>query len=140
MKTWMHKLVHFVWPVVAVFAVTVLLLLLIGVDLAQAFRGFFYGLFGNTFQIGEIFVKSTPLLLAGLGCSIGFHCGFINLGAEGQLYIGALASSVVAIFLACDPDTAHVCRGIYRGRHLGFHPRDYESEIRTVRSDHEHHV
>jgi len=99
MKTWMHKLVHFVWPVVAVFAVTVLLLLLIGVDLAQAFRGFFYGLFGNTFQIGEIFVKSTPLLLAGLGCSIGFHCGFINLGAEGQLYIGALASSVVAIFL-----------------------------------------
>lgn len=99
MKIWAHKLLRFIWPVVTVLALTILLFLLIGVDLGQAFRGFFYGLFGNTFQVSEILVKSTPLLLAGLGCSIGFHCGFINLGAEGQLYIGALASSTVAIFL-----------------------------------------
>lgn len=103
MKIWTHKLLRFILPAIIVFIITILLFLLIGVDPGRAFRGFFYGIFGNTYQVSEILVKSTPLILAGLGCSIGFHCGFINLGAEGQLYIGALASSVVAIFLGGFP-------------------------------------
>lgn len=85
-------------PVAVVLGITSGLLLLIGADLPFVIGSFFGGLFGSTYQIGEIFVKATPLMLAGLGCSIGFTCGFINLGAEGQLYMGALASSAVAIF------------------------------------------
>lgn len=94
-----RNIIHYIWPVASVLMTAILLLILIGVDLGSAFSGFFRGMFGNIYQISEVLVKTTPLLLAGLGCSIGFQCGFINLGAEGQLYMGALASSVVAIFL-----------------------------------------
>lgn len=93
------NIIHYIWPIASVLLAAMLLLVLIGVNLGSALAGFFRGLFGNIYQIGEVLVKTTPLLLAGLGCSIGFQCGFINLGAEGQLYMGALASSVVAIFL-----------------------------------------
>lgn len=35
-------------------------------------------------------VRSTPFLLAGLAVAVGFKAGLFNIGAEGQLYAGAL--------------------------------------------------
>ncbi|CAG0990652.1 putative riboflavin import permease protein RfuC [Myxococcaceae bacterium] len=40
--------------------------------------------------------KSTPLLLTGLAVALSFRCGVWNIGAEGQLYAGALAATFVA--------------------------------------------
>ena len=93
-----RKILNFLVPVLAVVAITVILLLVIGANVPLVFSRFLAGIFGSKYQIGEVFVKATPLILAGLGCSIGFKCGFINLGAEGQLYIGALAATTAAIF------------------------------------------
>ncbi len=40
-------------------------------------------------------VKVTPLLLSGLAVSLAYHAGLLNIGAEGQLTLGALAAAVV---------------------------------------------
>lgn len=45
-------------------------------------------------------LKATPLLLTGLAVALSFRCGVWNIGAEGQLYGGALAATFVATRLA----------------------------------------
>src|SRR5690606_7444523 len=43
----------------------------------------------------EILVRLTPLLLTGIAVAIAFRAGYYNIGAEGQLYAGALAAALV---------------------------------------------
>jgi len=42
--------------------------------------------------ISESLVISTPYIFAGLGVALGFRGGLLNIGAEGQLFVGGLAS------------------------------------------------
>lgn len=81
------------------FLIALLLILLVGSDVSKAFTGFFRGIFGSTYSISEVLVKATPLTLCGLGIAVGFRSGFINLGAEGQLYMGAIAATSLALAL-----------------------------------------
>ncbi len=45
--------------------------------------------------VSESLMLSTPYILAGLGVAVGFRCNLFNIGAEGQLYIGGLATAFV---------------------------------------------
>lgn len=80
-------------------AIAVALILLVGSDVAKAITGFIGGIFGSTYAIAEVLVKATPLILCGLGIAVGLRSGFTNLGAEGQLYMGAIAATSVALSL-----------------------------------------
>ena len=42
-------------------------------------------------------MRATPLLLAGLGVTLAFRAGVWNIGAEGQLLVGAAAAAIVAL-------------------------------------------
>jgi ABC-type uncharacterized transport system permease subunit len=86
---------------VAVFVVAAaaLSIRLVGSDVPRAFIGFFRGAFGSLYGMSEVLVRATPLMLAGLGVSIGFSSGFFNIGAEGQLYMGATAAAAVGLLL-----------------------------------------
>ncbi len=64
---------------------------------AEAYSFFFKGIFGNITSFAEVFVKATPLIFTGLGCAVAFRTGFFNIGAEGQFYVGALVSTMVAL-------------------------------------------
>lgn len=76
-----------------------LLILLCGANPLTAFGLFFQGIFRNTSSFAEIFVKGCPLILTGLGCAVAFRTGFFNIGAEGQFYMGAMASTIAALYL-----------------------------------------
>ena len=56
--------------------------------------------FGSPYDIGMTLFYTTPLILTGLSVSIAFHAGLFNIGAEGQLTLGALAAATVG---ACFP-------------------------------------
>jgi len=47
----------------------------------------------NSFGFTETLVKMTPILLTSLGCLIAFRAGLWNIGAEGQLYMGAVMAA-----------------------------------------------
>ncbi|MBQ4045995.1 MAG: ABC transporter permease [Lachnospiraceae bacterium] len=85
--------------IAAVLILFTLLIIISGASPAKAFRAFFTGIFGTTHGIAEVFVRAAPLILLGLGVAITFRSGFFNLGAEGQFYMGALASTAVVIIL-----------------------------------------
>lgn len=75
------------------------LILGVGAKPTVAFHALLLGAFGNTNSIAETLLKATPLLLAALGMCSAFTCRIWNIGAEGQLYIGALATAIVGIYV-----------------------------------------
>lgn len=89
--------------VLAALATGAFLMLAIRADPLLAYKFLFLGAFGNVNGVAEVFVKATPLLLAGLGVAVAFRCGIWNIGAEGQLYVGAVAAAGVGIFLQGPP-------------------------------------
>lgn len=51
----------------------------------------------NPRHIGELVVQSMPIILTGLCVGFAFRTGLFNIGAEGQLMMGALAATAVAL-------------------------------------------
>ena len=56
------------------------------------------GALGSRAGVAETLVKTTPLLLTGLGVAVAFRMRLWNIGAEGQFYLGAIFASWVALF------------------------------------------
>src|SRR5258708_33535398 len=53
------------------------------------------GAFGSRYDFGMTLFYSTPLIFTGLSVMVAFHAGLFNIGAEGQLTVGALAAAAV---------------------------------------------
>jgi simple sugar transport system permease protein len=68
-----------------------LLIALVGSDISTSLVSFLKGIGGSSYAVAEVLVRATPLMLAALGVSGGFRTGFLNIGAEGQIYLGAIA-------------------------------------------------
>ncbi|MGC8817515.1 MAG: ABC transporter permease [Candidatus Hadarchaeum sp.] len=78
-----------------------------GVDLERSFSTFLTYTVGSHSGILYVLKRTTPLILASLGLAVAFKSGFWNIGAEGQIAIGAIASTGVCLFLGL-PDLAAV--------------------------------
>ncbi len=76
-----------------------LLILAVGQSPAVVFRALLAGTWGNPYGIGQVLFKATPLILTGLAVAIPFRAGLFNIGAEGQLVLGALAAGLVGTWL-----------------------------------------
>ncbi|MEI7514366.1 MAG: ABC transporter permease [Betaproteobacteria bacterium] len=90
----------FASPVLAL-ALTVLIGLvlfkLLGKDPLRGLQIFFWEPIKNSYALGELVVKATPLLLIALGLAVSFRSNVWNIGAEGQYVLGAVAASGVAL-------------------------------------------
>src|SRR5215471_12730483 len=53
------------------------------------------GALGSRYDLGMTVFYTTPLIFTGLSVAIAFHAGLFNVGAEGQLTLGALAAAAV---------------------------------------------
>src|ERR1041385_1007856 len=56
-----------------------------------------HGAFGSSYDLGMTLFYATPLVFTGLSVAIAFHAGLFNIGAEGQLTVGALAVAAVGV-------------------------------------------
>jgi simple sugar transport system permease protein len=82
-----------VMPILAVVVAMLagaIMLLLLGVNPVEAYAAMFSGVFGSVSGLTQALVKATPLLLVGLGICIAFRASVINIGAEGQIILGAV--------------------------------------------------
>ncbi len=84
--------------VLAALGVGVVFLALVGYDPFGAYRILFWHSLGTAYGLSESLVKAVPLILTGLGVAVAFRMRLWNIGAEGQLYAGALAATWVALF------------------------------------------
>jgi simple sugar transport system permease protein len=88
-------------PLLAAAAMSVtgfILFTVLGKDPWAGFQVFFVDPVSSLYGLGELALKATPLLLCALGLAIGFRANVWNIGAEGQLTIGAITGSGIALF------------------------------------------
>ena len=76
-------------------AITALLVLWAGAPLGQTYALLLRGGFGSVFAWSETLTRAIPLILTGLAATVAFKARLFNIGAEGQLYAGALAAVAV---------------------------------------------
>ena len=90
-------------PLIAALAMLftgILVFSLMGKDPLVAFTVFFVKPIASTYGLGELLLKATPLMLCALGLAIGYRANVWNIGAEGQLTMGAIAGGGLALWLA----------------------------------------
>jgi general nucleoside transport system permease protein len=75
--------------------VSTLLVLWAGAPITRTWAAILQGGFGSLFAWTETLTRATPLILTGLAAAVAFRARLYNIGAEGQLYAGALAAVAV---------------------------------------------
>lgn len=63
----------------------------------------------------ESLVTTTPFIFAGLSVALGFRSGLFNIGAEGQLFIGAIFSVYIGYSITGLPATIHIPLALLAG-------------------------
>ncbi len=80
---------------------------------------------GALSQMDQVLWYASPLILTGLSVALAFRCGLFNIGAEGQLYMGAMASALLAYIFSL-PILLHpilsLAAGVLVGGLWGFVP------------------
>lgn len=85
----------------------VFLFIMMGVSPLAALHAFFVEPLSNGYNLSELGVKATPLILIGVALSLGFKAGVWNIGAEGQLTMGGLCGGAVALYFY-DQEGMHI--------------------------------
>ena len=75
--------------------VSSVLVLAAGAPVGRTYGLLLQGAFGSVFAWSETLTRAVPLLLTGLAAAVAFRARLFNIGAEGQLYAGALAAVAV---------------------------------------------
>jgi len=69
----------------------------------EVYKMLLVGSLGSRTSLYGTFAAATPLLFTGLAAAISFRAGVFNIGLEGQLYMGAMASSLCGIYFSFLP-------------------------------------
>lgn len=91
---------NFIVPILAVvlsFLVGALFILMVGKSPIEVYSVLFSQTLGNSYGVGQLLFKTTPLIFAGLSVAICFKAGLFNIGAQGQLQIGAFLTAIVGM-------------------------------------------
>lgn len=95
-----NRFVGFVWPavpLVAALIVTSLLLAIFGVSPQDGFGAMLRGAFGDSSRMLSVLAFWVPISLASAGLVVSFTAGIWNIGVEGQIVMGAIAASWLAL-------------------------------------------
>jgi len=84
-------------------AVGSIIMLGLGHSPIEAYSSLFRGSFGSVYSWAESLANATPLILTALTFAIAMRGGLFNIGAEGQLYIGAIAAVSVSLIQLSAP-------------------------------------
>jgi simple sugar transport system permease protein len=115
-------------PLLAVFTAIVvggIVIAAVGGNPFAAYLGLFQGSFGSVKAMSETAVWATPYIFAGLAVALAFKGGLFNIGAEGQLALGAVASAWVGYALPdllgfTLPIYIHLPLAVFAGMLFGF--------------------
>lgn len=112
-----------------------LFILVAGESPLKAYGSLLEGALGTPQAVANTISKSIPLAFTGLAVALGSRCGMLNIGAEGQLHAGAMASVVTALMLASLPPfillPLSILAGVIAGMAVGSVPGIFKARFRT---------
>lgn len=96
--TLFYELLKYLIAFLAVIFLGIFFIRIQGQDVVAAGKALVYGAFGNMTRLGNTIRWITPCLLTGISAAVAFRSGIWNMGIGGQLYIGAFAATLVALY------------------------------------------
>lgn len=105
-------------PILAIilaFAVSAVMIVIQGANPLEAYGAMLRGSFGSVAALANTCVRAAPLLLGGLGVALGFKAGLLNVGIEGQIYVGGSAAAAVGILPLPVPPWLHLILAVSAG-------------------------
>ncbi|MCK0472335.1 ABC transporter permease [Halalkalibacter sp. APA_J-10(15)] len=130
MNKWLtsSRLLSLSVPVIAVLlgiVIGAIVMVISGYNPLVGYQALLRGIFSDAYYIGETIRSMTPLILAGLSVAFAFRTGLFNIGVEGQLIVGWLASVYVGLVFDL-PAVVHlpiaIVAGALAGAAWGFIP------------------
>jgi simple sugar transport system permease protein len=103
------------WAVIGALMVGAVLIAISGSNPLTAYQALFKGAFFDYYGFATTLVKMSPILLAGLAVLLPLRVGQFNIGAEGQIYLGALFATATALYLPEMPVWLHISLCILAG-------------------------
>lgn len=77
-------------------------LMFMGVSPVEAYMEMYYSAFGDSYGLSECMVKAIPLAMAAIAVMLSFKMLIWNIGAEGQIFMGAIAAAAAARYFPSD--------------------------------------
>ncbi len=109
-----------VFTVVAALAIGFVIMLLISSDPLRAYQALLSGPVSRLNRWGGWIDDSLGLILVGLSIALVFRARLFSLGAEGQIYLGAMAAGLVALKVQGLPAAIHIPLALAAGCVVGF--------------------
>ena len=110
--SWLSRLLWALLPPAVAVLVALLagavLLAVSGFNALDIFTVMVSGVFQDVRSVAEMLLRATPIILIGVGLCVAFRCSIWNIGAEGQFYAGACASTFCAVQFAGLPAALHI--------------------------------
>ena len=85
----------------------------------QSFIAMARGSLGSMHALSETVTAAIPLVLSGLGIGLAFRAGLFNIGAEGQMVVGGLATAVASFAITGLPIWIHLPLALVIGLSVG---------------------
>lgn len=85
-----------------------ILILLAGANPLSAYTALFQDSLTTYFGFGNTLTKMTPLLFTSFGVLVALRAGQFNIGGEGQIYLGALGSALMGLYVQGIPSIIHI--------------------------------
>lgn len=108
--TGLHPMLESLLAAVVGLLIGAILMYIWGFDPWRAYIALFKGAFGDSYGWASSIARGTPLVLTALTFSICLRAGMFNIGAEGQMMMGAIAAISIALFSL--PGPLHMLAGI----------------------------
>lgn len=104
---WRKLLKRTALPFVFALAVSTIIIAVVGFSPLEALRYIGIGAIGSVSALLDTLFRTTPILFTGLAFAVTARTGLLNIGVEGQLCAGALATAVTGVYMQGVPSAVH---------------------------------
>jgi len=118
-KSTIYELGKSIYAILFALGIGALIIILMGENPLIAYLELYKGAFANPLAITNTLSRVTPLVFCGLSVAIAMRAGMFNIGAEGQLYFGALVSILFMLTFPNLPKAVLLTIGILSGMLAG---------------------
>lgn len=93
----LYKVSIIILAILAAMTIGSIILMTIGADVFKTYMVILFEPLKTTLQLSEVLLRAIPLTIIALGISVAYRSGIINIGAEGQMAMGILGTTAVAL-------------------------------------------
>ncbi|MDD3904295.1 MAG: ABC transporter permease [Sphaerochaeta sp.] len=114
-----YKVSIIILAILAAMLIGAIILWAIGADVLKTYGVILFEPLKSTLQLSEVLLRAIPLTIIALGISVAYRSGIINIGAEGQMAMGILGTTAIALLFPDLPRAVLIPMAVLSGAVCG---------------------